>query len=89
MCVQVVGPGDAVLVLPEDGDVRVGNGIQVQGDCLVSQRCGVVRQTKGGLLWVEGRQKRYIPSTEDVVVGVIVDRIGEVGYCRQTCHLSA
>ena len=55
---QAVLPGDEVLRLPEAGVVRVGAGLQQSGGALVTNRGGVLRQTKGGKLWVEGSQKR-------------------------------
>ena len=58
---QAVLPGDEVLRLPEAGVVRVGMGLQQSGGALVTNRAGVLRQTKGGKLWVEGSQKRHVP----------------------------
>lgn len=56
----MVTPGDVVLQLPEEGDVRIGVGLRIQEETLVSQRAGVLKQTKAGRLWVEGRQKRCV-----------------------------
>lgn len=55
---QAVLPGDEVLRLPEAGVVRVGAGLQQSGGALVTNRGGVLRQTKAGKLWVDGSQKR-------------------------------
>jgi len=71
---KVVAPGDAVLALPEEGAVRIGPGLRATDTHIVAQKCGVVRQTRKQQLWLEGRQKRYIPAEEEVVVGVITDR---------------
>ena len=56
--VQVVAPGDVVAVLPEQGQIKVGAGLYADGTNLHTSKAGVVRQTKTGKLWVEGRQKR-------------------------------
>eukprot|EP00882_Tetradesmus_deserticola_P002813 GHRQ01002990.1.p2 GENE.GHRQ01002990.1~~GHRQ01002990.1.p2 ORF type:complete len:233 (+),score=64.67 GHRQ01002990.1:673-1371(+) len=74
---QVVAPGDAVQALPPSGSVRIGPGLRAEGSYVVAQKCGVVRQTRNGKLWLESKQKRYIPAEEDLVVGVITDRRGE------------
>ncbi|KAI3424177.1 hypothetical protein D9Q98_009536 [Chlorella vulgaris] len=78
---QTVGksvcPGDVLMSLPETGVVRIGGGVQQEGEVLVATKAGVVQQAKGGKLWVEARQKRYIPSPEDVVVGRITDKHSE------------
>lgn len=64
---QIVNAGDAVAALPTDGSaLRVGPGLQVassQGgaedeEYLVTARPGILRQTKGGKLWVEARSRR-------------------------------
>ena len=55
---QVVVPGAEVLTLPESGRLRVGGGLQPDGEHLVASKAGVLRATKAGKLWVEGRQKR-------------------------------
>lgn len=74
---QVVAPGDVVAVLPEQGKVKVGAGLYAEGNSLHTSKAGMLRQTKAGKLWVEGRQKRYIPSTGDDVVGVVLERHAE------------
>lgn len=59
---QAVVPGAAVLTLPESGRLRVGGGLQPDGQHLVASKAGVLRATKAGKLWVEGRQKRWAPE---------------------------
>ncbi|EFN53535.1 hypothetical protein CHLNCDRAFT_59733 [Chlorella variabilis] len=73
-----VFPGDVLMALPETGVVRIGGGVQQDGELLVATKAGVLRrEAKGGKLWVEARQKRYTPSPEDVVIGRITDRHSE------------
>ena len=65
---MIVGAGDAVARLPADGGtMRVGPGLLVSssanddeenGGFLVTARPGILRQTKGGKLWVEARSRR-------------------------------
>lgn len=74
---KFVCPGDSLVKLPESGKVRVGSGISVVDGHLVTSKCGIARQTKGGKYWVESRQKRYIPAEGDSVIGLIIDRYGE------------
>ena len=58
LCLKVVAPGDSLLQLPKNGKLRIGTGISVEQDQLVTNRCGVARQTKAGKIWIEGRQRR-------------------------------
>lgn len=74
---QVVGPGDKVLPIPSQGALRLSAGLTTHDGFVVSTKGGVLKQTRNGQLYLEGRQKRYIPAEGDVVVGVVVDRVGE------------
>ena len=74
---QYVVPGDQVFQLPESGIVRVGTGLRDDGTHLVASRPGLLQQSKNGKLWVFGKQKRYIPSVDDAVLGVIVSKSSE------------
>eukprot|EP00193_Tetraselmis_chui_P006782 CAMPEP_0177757774 /NCGR_PEP_ID=MMETSP0491_2-20121128/3821_1 /TAXON_ID=63592 /ORGANISM="Tetraselmis chuii, Strain PLY429" /LENGTH=242 /DNA_ID=CAMNT_0019273445 /DNA_START=143 /DNA_END=871 /DNA_ORIENTATION=+ len=74
---QVVLPGDRVMKLPESGQIRVGPGLQLDGEYLSSTKAGLAQQTSTGKLWVQGVQKRYIPCKDDLVIGVITDKFGE------------
>lgn len=49
------------MLLPDDGKVKISaNGLRPQGGAIVASKCGVLRQTRGGQLWIEGRQKRWV-----------------------------
>mmetsp|Transcript_17071 Transcript_17071/g.29224 ORF Transcript_17071/g.29224 Transcript_17071/m.29224 type:complete len:236 (+) Transcript_17071:172-879(+) len=75
---KVVAPCEAVLQVPDSGQLRLGPGLLAQDGHVFATRCGVLKQSKTGQqLWLEGRQKRYIPAELDVVVGTVVDRHGE------------
>mmetsp|Transcript_7693 Transcript_7693/g.28338 ORF Transcript_7693/g.28338 Transcript_7693/m.28338 type:complete len:239 (-) Transcript_7693:1770-2486(-) len=76
---SLVLPGQSVLSLPEDPQavVRIGGGVRQEGERIVSTRAGTLQQTAGGKLWVQSRVKRYVPQSEDLVVGVVVDKGAE------------
>ena len=74
---QYVVPGDKVFQLPESGVVRVGTGLRDDGNSLLASRPGVLLKSKAGKLWVFGQQKRYIPSIDDAVIGVIISKHSE------------
>ena len=64
LCPQVLGPGDAVAALPENGEVRVGTGVIAEEGFLRTVRAGVPRQTKAGKIWLEGRSKRQADAAQ-------------------------
>lgn len=59
---QVVAPGDAIQALPATGSIRIGTGLRADDGYVVAQKCGIVRQTRNGKLWLESRQKRCAPT---------------------------
>ena len=86
-----------MLRLPEAGVVRVGAGLQQSGGALVTNRGGVLRQTKGGKLWVEGSQKRRAPpvprsSARDGCVATGCVQNGRIAHrvcrCSSTTSMS-
>ncbi|EFJ47493.1 hypothetical protein VOLCADRAFT_61387, partial [Volvox carteri f. nagariensis] len=74
---QVVGPGDKILEVPSQGTLRLSAGLTTHEGAVVSTKGGILKATRTGQLYLEGRQKRYIPVEGDVVVGVIVDKHSE------------
>ncbi|GLI65446.1 hypothetical protein VaNZ11_008824 [Volvox africanus] len=74
---KVVGPGDKILNIPSQGTLRLSAGLTTNEGAVVSTKGGVLRATRTGQLYLEVRQKRYIPAEGDVVVGVIVDKHSE------------
>jgi exosome complex component RRP40 len=84
---SVVLPGDSVLSLADVAAaggaggtpaVRLGPSLLQSGGEVRAIRAGTLRQTGGGKLWLETSHKRYLPSAEDAVVGVVVERHAEV-----------
>jgi exosome complex RNA-binding protein Rrp4 len=55
---QVVGPGDVVALLPQQGNVKVGAGLYADKGQLHTSRAGRLCQTKTGKFWTDGYQKR-------------------------------
>ena len=68
---QAAGQEAAVLTLPESGRLRVGGGLQPDGEHLVASKAGILRASKAGKLWVEGRQKRCASAMNASTVYVI------------------
>lgn len=74
---QVVFPGQVLCKLPEAGQLRVGPGLQPHAGSVCTIKSGILQKTKTGKLWVEGRQKRYIPAVDESVIGIIAEKYGE------------
>jgi exosome complex component RRP40 len=52
----------------------LGSGLRQDGDNIAMTKVGRLQFKKPNKYWVEGSQKRYIPNTEDIVLGIVVDR---------------
>lgn len=76
---QVVAPGDIVLDLTQLSipTLRLGGGLRQDQDHVIATKSGRLKFMKPNKVWVEGSQKRYIPSIEDIIIGLVVDRRSE------------
>lgn len=57
-CAQVMCPGDQLLELPNEGEVRVGAGIFLQDGLVLAAKAGHAKKTQKGKVWIRGLQKR-------------------------------
>ncbi|KAI5074353.1 hypothetical protein GOP47_0010314 [Adiantum capillus-veneris] len=76
---KIVAPGDIVLDLGQLSipTLRLGGGLRQDQDLVIATKAGRLKFIKPNKVWVEGSQKRYIPSLDDVVIGLVVDRRSE------------
>ncbi|GMH38016.1 hypothetical protein BSKO_05900 [Bryopsis sp. KO-2023] len=74
---QVVCPGDCLLELPDSGEVRVGAGVFLKEGFVLASKSGRAKQTQKGKLWIKGDQKNYVPAVDELVLGVIKERVVE------------
>eukprot|EP00270_Netrium_digitus_P002851 TRINITY_DN13222_c0_g1_i7.p1 TRINITY_DN13222_c0_g1~~TRINITY_DN13222_c0_g1_i7.p1 ORF type:complete len:204 (-),score=41.33 TRINITY_DN13222_c0_g1_i7:144-683(-) len=74
----VMVPGDVVVDfahMPAGSVLRVGRGLQQDGQKLVAVQAGRLCCVLGkSKLWIEAPQKRYEPCEGELVIGVVCDR---------------
>ncbi|KAL8144323.1 hypothetical protein V2J09_017355 [Rumex salicifolius] len=72
---EPVIPGDIVLDLSTmtDQTIKLGGGLRQDCDAIVVTKSGKLRYSKPNKYWVESSQKRYVPSVEDHILGIVVD----------------
>ncbi|NP_001148820.1 exosome complex exonuclease RRP40 [Zea mays] len=70
-----VVPGDVVLDLSEMNNqtIKLGAGLRQECDTIEATSAGKLRQLKPNKYCIENSQKRYKPSVEDTVLGIVVD----------------
>eukprot|EP00741_Cyanophora_paradoxa_P025281 tig00000361_g24400.t1 len=74
---QVVCPGDALFRVAENEKVKIGHGLMQTGSSVSSMKAGILRYQAPGKYYLESNQKRYVPAPEDMVIGVVTDRLAE------------
>ena len=86
---RIVLPGEIVLEkLPDTGVIQLGSGLTVCGgtgataSSIRATKAGILQQISGEsdqaeMMWVLSKQKRYSPSTNDSVIGVIRNKYPE------------
>jgi len=81
---NIVMPGDVIInekeLLENSLYKIVGDGFLQTADKLLVTRAGILRISKKKqitTIWLETFQKKYVPAVDDVVIGVIIERIGE------------
>ncbi|OQS07022.1 exosome complex exonuclease RRP40 [Thraustotheca clavata] len=72
-------PGDDVTtsIANTNQKLRLGAGLVASGTQVLATNAGVLRYRPPNRYWIDFNHKRYIPSMDDGVVGVIVDRNAE------------
>lgn len=78
-------PGERIpdSIVSQDGSIRLGPGLVFQKkdreEEIVVSKAGRLHQTGKNAMLIDSRTKRYIPATNDQVIGQIISRFAE-GY---------
>ncbi|KAK4753012.1 hypothetical protein SAY87_021810 [Trapa incisa] len=72
---QLVVPGDVILDVSAltNRTIKLGGGLRQDADLITVTKAGRLRFSKPNKYWVESSQRRYVPSVEDSVLGIVVD----------------
>ncbi|XP_055299238.1 exosome complex component RRP40 [Sitodiplosis mosellana] len=78
---DVVLPGDELtLPLPEQSKRKVllGPGLRQQDGKVFAAKAGILKQKSTNTFWVDAIQKRYIPCKGETVIGLVVQKAGDI-----------
>lgn len=78
---EVVLPGDFCEDISEAGEkskVIIGPGLRKEVDRVYITKAGVLKKRNPGTYWVDSYQKRYVPSRGENVIGVVVQKSGDI-----------
>ncbi|KAJ3039922.1 exosome non-catalytic core subunit rrp40 [Rhizophlyctis rosea] len=76
---QLVLPGDRILYDPSSQKIKIGPGLQQEDTLLIGTKLGVLHKAAGNRWWIDSNQRRYIPATNENILGIVTHRISE-GY---------
>lgn len=79
---DLVLPGDKIsLTLPDQHKklkVLLGPGLAHQNGQVYASKAGILKQKSAHTFWVDAIQKRYNPSKSETVIGVVVQKAGDI-----------
>ncbi|XP_013197437.2 exosome complex component RRP40 [Amyelois transitella] len=78
---DVVLPGDSceeIEAAGEKGKVILGPGLRKDIDKIFVTKPGVLRKRASNTFWVDSYQKRYVPSRGENVIGIVVQKAGDI-----------
>lgn len=79
---DVVLPGDEIsLPLPESSKklkILLGPGLRHQDGKVFACKAGTLKQKSTNTFWVDATQKRYIPCKGETVIGLVVQKAGDI-----------
>lgn len=85
MCAQVgdvVLPGEEVtLRLPEPSTktkILLGPGLRHHDTKVFACKAGILRHKAPNTFWVDATQKRYIPSKSETIIGLVIQKAGDI-----------
>ena len=77
---DVVVPGDVIQV-PNENDKEkfiLGPGLRRHVDQILVTTSGVLRKKASNVYWVDSHRKRYVPVKGETVIGVVVNKSGDI-----------
>lgn len=78
---DVVLPGDhceEIITIGEKSRVILGPGLRKEIDQIYITKAGVLKKKVPNTYWVDNHQKRYVPSRGENVIGVVVQKAGDI-----------
>lgn len=79
--IRVVIPGDTITEAqeqPTNKKIILGPGLRKQDDHIVACKTGVLKMKSPNTYWIDSYQKRYVPNRGESVIGVVVQKAGDL-----------
>eukprot|EP00126_Sphaerothecum_destruens_P000501 Sdes_comp10594_c0_seq1m2293 len=77
---SLVLPGDVVSRMSEPDapkPVKMGPGLFQDSDSLVASKAGILKVKSANRIYVDNNQKRYVALKDELIIGIIEERLGE------------
>ncbi|XP_053665113.1 exosome complex component RRP40 [Anopheles marshallii] len=72
--------------------VILGPGLRIEKDTVRASKCGQLKMKASNTFWIDAYQRRYVPNRGELVIGVVMAKVGDIfridiGSC-ETASLS-
>lgn len=78
---DVIMPGDIAAdaqQASQNKKIILGPGLRKQGDTVIACKAGILKSKAPNTFWIDSYQKRYIPSRGETVIGIVVQKTGDI-----------
>lgn len=78
---DVIMPGDIAAdaqQASQNKKIILGPGLRKQGDTVIACKAGILKSKAPNTFWIDSYQKRYIPSRGETVIGIVVQKAGDI-----------
>lgn len=79
--IRIVIPGDIVTEAQDitiNRKIIVGPGLRKHNDHIIACKAGALKMKHPNIFWIDSYQKRYVPNRGETVIGVIVQKSGDI-----------
>jgi len=74
---EFVLPGDTIGRITTQSKFRLGSGLIQNKSDIVATKAGYLRFKNPNIYWIENNQMKYIPTVEDAVLGIVLEKHSE------------
>lgn len=74
-------PGDVAAEVQQASQskkVVLGPGLRKHGETVIACKAGILKSRAPNTFWIDSYQKRYIPNRNETVIGIVVQKAGDI-----------
>lgn len=78
---DILMPGDIAVDAQQASQskkVILGPGLRKHGEAVIASKAGILKTKAPNTFWIDSYQKRYIPNRGETVIGIVVQKAGDI-----------